>query len=264
MSKVERTIWQRSRTWLISLIALVILIWAFAGIPLAGVKPTAAQIFSSIVNGLFHPQWSYFYTGDGEDLFSALIQTLAIAFLGTFISAIIAVPFAFWAAKTVRGWWTPRSTSGKFILTAIRVFPEIVLAIMFIKAVGPGPYAGVLALGIHSVGMLGKLFAEAVENIDRGPNEAIIAAGGSALDGLTLATLPTVLPEFMNYTLYRFEISVRSASILGLVGAGGVGAPLIFALETRNWSQVGMILIGIIVMVTLIDTISGNIRKRLI
>lgn len=135
---------------------------------------------------------------------------------------------------------------------------------MFTKAVGPGAYAGVLALGFHSVGMMGKLFSEAIENIDRGPNEAIAAAGGSALDGLTMATFPAVLPEFMNYTLYRFEISVRSASILGIVGAGGVGAPLIFALSTRSWPRVGIILIGIVVMVTVIDFISGQIRKRLV
>jgi phosphonate transport system permease protein len=149
-------------------------------------------------------------------------------------------------------------------LTIIRVFPEIVLAIMFIKAVGPGAYAGVLAVSIHSIGMLGKLFSEAIENIDRGPNEAIIAAGGSTLDGLTLATIPAVMPEFMNYTLYRFEIAVRSAAILGIVGAGGIGAPLIFALQTRQWPKVGIILLGIIVMVTVIDFLSGQLRKRLV
>ncbi|MCM0582528.1 phosphonate ABC transporter, permease protein PhnE [Weissella diestrammenae] len=248
----------------IGLIVIGLLIWAFSGIPLSAVKSTAWTITQAIFNGLFHPDWAYVYTGDGEDLFSALIQTLAIAFLGTFISAILSVPFAFWAARTSHRWFTPRSTSGKVALTVIRVFPEIVLAIMFIKAVGPGAYAGVLAVGIHSIGMLGKLFSEAVENIDRGPNESIVAAGGTGLDGLTLATLPAVLPEFMNYTLYRFEISVRSASILGIVGAGGIGAPLIFALQTRSWSRVGIILLGVIIMVTVIDAVSGFIRHKLV
>ncbi|GAP02277.1 ABC-type phosphate/phosphonate transport system, permease component [Fructobacillus pseudoficulneus] len=260
----KKSLWQQSQPWVITIVVVGIFLWGFSGIPLNGIKSTAGQVLGSILNGLFHPDWSYVYSGDGEDLITALLETLAIAFLGTFISAILAVPLAFWAAKTTRKFFSPKSATGKLLLTVIRVFPELVLAIMFTKAVGPGAYAGVLALGFHSVGMMGKLFSEAIENIDRGPNEAIAAAGGSALDGLTMATFPAVLPEFMNYTLYRFEISVRSASILGIVGAGGVGAPLIFALSTRSWPRVGIILIGIVVMVTAIDFISGQIRKRLV
>ncbi|MBU7568824.1 phosphonate ABC transporter, permease protein PhnE [Weissella sagaensis] len=264
MQKIQRNSWQKYGPYLIAIVVALIFIWAFTGIPLSTVKPQAVSVTKSIIHGLFHPEWSYVYTGDGEDLVSALIETLAIAFLGTFISAVLTLPFAFLAARTKKGFFTPRSTIGKVILTIIRVFPEIVLAIMFIKAVGPGAYAGVLAVSIHSIGMLGKLFSEAIENIDRGPNEAIIAAGGSTLDGLTLATIPAVMPEFMNYTLYRFEIAVRSAAILGIVGAGGIGAPLIFALQTRQWPKVGIILLGIIVMVTVIDFLSGQLRKRLV
>lgn len=264
MQKIQRNPWQKYGPWIIAILVVLLFVWAFSGIPLSTVKPQAMQVTKSIIHGLFHPDWSYVYSGDGEDLVSALIETLAIAFLGTFISAILTLPFAFLAARTKKGLFTPRSTIGKLILTIIRVFPEIVLAIMFIKAVGPGAYAGVLAVSIHSIGMLGKLFSEAIENIDRGPNEAIVAAGGSALDGLTLATIPAVMPEFMNYTLYRFEIAVRSAAILGIVGAGGIGAPLIFALQTRQWPKVGIILLGIIVMVTVIDFLSGQVRKRLV
>lgn len=260
----KRSSWQKIQPWVIVAVVIAIFAWGFSGVPINGIKSTAGQVLGSIVNGLIHPDWSYVYSGDGEDLLTALLETLAIAFLGTFISAVLAVPLAFWASKTKKTFFSAKSASGKLLLTVIRVFPELVLAIMFTKAVGPGAYAGVLALGFHSVGMMGKLFSEAIENIDRGPNEAIAAAGGSALDGLTMATFPAVLPEFMNYTLYRFEISVRSASILGIVGAGGVGAPLIFALSTRSWPRVGIILIGIVVMVTAIDFISGQIRKRLV
>ncbi|USS91632.1 phosphonate ABC transporter, permease protein PhnE [Fructobacillus americanaquae] len=260
----KRSSWQKIQPWVIGALVIAIFAWGFSGVPINGIKSTAGQVLGSIVNGIIHPDWSYVYSGDGEDLLTALLETLAIAFLGTFISAVLAVPLAFWAAKTKKNFFSAKSASGKLLLTVIRVFPELVLAIMFTKAVGPGAYAGVLALGFHSVGMMGKLFAEAIENIDRGPNEAIAAAGGSSLDGLSMATFPAVLPEFMNYTLYRFEISVRSASILGIVGAGGVGAPLIFALSTRSWPRVGIILIGIVVMVTVIDFISGQIRKRFV
>lgn len=263
MQMSKEQLWRRTRPWLIGLAVVALYVWAFSGIPMNSIKAQALEVTQSILDGLFHPDWAYVYTGDGEDLIAALLETLAIAFLGTFFSAFLSVPFAFLAAKTKKGFQL-KSSVGKTILTIIRVFPEIVLALMFIKAVGPGAYAGVLAVSIHSIGMLGKLFGEAIENIDRGPSEAIVAAGGSGLDALTLATLPTVLPEFMNYTLYRFEIAVRSAAILGIVGAGGIGAPLIFALQTRNWPRTGIILLGIIVMVTVIDFISGKIRQHLV
>ncbi|MNI59617.1 Phosphate-import permease protein PhnE [compost metagenome] len=150
------------------------------------------------------------------------------------------------------------------MLSVIRTFPEIVMAILFIKAVGPGSFAGVLALGLHSVGMLGKLFAEEVENMDSGQTEALLACGASKLQILWFAVIPQVLPGFLSYTLYRFEINLRSATILGVIGAGGIGTPLIFALSSRNWDRVGIILLGIIVMITLIDMISGAIRKKLV
>ncbi|CAH1851093.1 phosphonate ABC transporter, permease protein PhnE [Convivina intestini] len=259
----KRSLYQHIRPYLVVTLAMVIIAWAFSGIQFTGIKDSAGQILGAILSGLCHPDWSFVYSGHGEDLTSALLETLAIAFLGTIVSAIIAVPFAFWAAKVTKG-FSLRSTTGKLILTIIRVFPELVLAIMFIKAVGPGAFAGVLAMGVHSIGMMGKLFSEGIENLNRGPEEAVIAAGGSRIDTLNWATLPAMVPEFINYTLYRFEIAVRSASILGIVGAGGVGAPLIFALSTRWWSRVGIILIGIIVMVTVIDWVSGAIRQNLL
>ncbi|NLR32024.1 phosphonate ABC transporter, permease protein PhnE [Levilactobacillus tujiorum] len=257
-------IWRRWH-WLLWVVAVaVIYTWAVTGLHFTGLQESAASVSQSIVHGLVQPDWAYVYNGSGEDLVSLVLQTLAIAFLGTFISALISVPFAFWAARGGREWLHLRSGSGKIILTLIRTFPEIVLAIMFIKAVGPGSYAGVLAVSIHSIGMLGKLFSEAIENMDRGADEAIMSAGGNSGQIFVLATLPTILPEFISYTLYRFEIAVRSASILGMVGAGGIGTPMIFAIQTRNWPRVGIILLGIVLMVLVIDTLSEQLRKRLV
>lgn len=312
----------------------------------------AGQISASIFEGLIHPDWQFIsapldrfikatfgtkidpnmLTADGEDLLTKLLQTVSIAFLGTIISSILTIPFAFFAAHTeedkketnkqkitflgkltlgfaifaaaaeilalifkgnvskflifIAVLWLievilisfsnlisslfkttifhSRSSNGKFILTAIRVFPEIVLALMFVKAVGPGPFAGVLAIAVHSIGMIGKLDSEVIENLDRGPNSAIIAAGGTNLQSLSIATFTDALPSFISASLYRFEIAVRSASILGMVAAGGIGTDLIFATSTRNWPRAGIILIGIVVMVTLIDMISGQLRKRLV
>ncbi|HAY53331.1 phosphonate ABC transporter, permease protein PhnE [Schleiferilactobacillus perolens] len=252
--------WPKYLAW--AFVAALI-IWAFVGMPAFAIKPNAGQIGGSIMSGIFHPDWAYVYRGDGEDLVSTLLQTIAIAFIGTFISAIVSLPFAFWAANTKHKFWLV-TRSGKFLLTAIRTFPEIVLALMFIKAVGPSAFAGVLAVGFHSVGMLAKLFSEAIENLDNGAGESVTSAGGTRMDVTMLATIPQLLPELISNTLYRFELAIRSASILGIVGAGGIGTPLIFAISARAWSRVGIILLGIVIMVTLVDFISGSIRKKLI
>ncbi|PKG23209.1 phosphonate ABC transporter, permease protein PhnE [Niallia nealsonii] len=250
------------KTIIFALLA-IIYIWAFSGLPLNGIKDTAAQVSKAIFSGIFHPDWDYVYLPEGEDLLRGLLDTLAIAILGTFISAILCVPFAFWAANNMSKGKTI-SGSGKFILSFIRTFPEIVMAILFIKAVGPGSFAGVLALGLHSIGMLGKLFSEEIENLDMGPTEALIATGANRFQILWFAVLPQVMPGFLSYTLYRFEINIRSAAILGVIGAGGIGTPLIFALGSRDWDRVGIILLGIIIMVTVIDAISGFLRRRIV
>jgi len=253
----------RLKKTILWVVLALVLIWSFTGMPLLAIKDNALEVAEAMFTGLIHPDWAYVWTGDGEDLVSTLLQTIAIAFIGTFISAVISLPFAFWAANTKHKNWLV-SRSGKIILTAIRTFPEIVLALMFIKAVGPGAFAGVLAVGVHSVGMLAKLFSEAIENMDGGAGESVTAAGGNRLDVTMLASFPQLLPEFVSNTLYRFELAIRSASILGIIGAGGIGTPLIFAISARAWNRVGIILLGIILMVTLVDFISGAVRKRLV
>ncbi|AZK45754.1 phosphonate ABC transporter, permease protein PhnE [Paenibacillus lentus] len=262
-NKIMRKPKKPAYRWLIYAALAIVYIWAFAGIPYTGIKETAGQISKAILAGIFSPDWDYVYLPDGEDLLRGLLDTLAISMLGTFISTVVCIPFAFWAATNMSSSkWV--SGSGKMLLSFIRTFPEIIMAILFIKAVGPGSFAGVLALGLHSVGMLGKLFADEVENLDKGPIEALIATGASRLQIMWFAVIPQVLPGFLSYTLYRFEINVRSATILGIIGAGGIGTPLIFALSSRNWERVGIILLGIIIMITIIDMISGSIRKRLV
>lgn len=249
---------------LVIVIALALVyIWALSGVPMGGFKETAGQVTKAIVAGIFSPDWNFVYLPEGEDLLRGLLDTLAISVLGTVISAVLCIPFAFWASRNMsRFKWL--TGSGRMMLSFIRTFPEIIMALMFIKAVGPGSFAGVLALGLHSIGMLGKLYADEVENIDPGPSEALMACGATRLQQMWFAVLPQVMPGFLSYTLYRFEINVRSATILGVIGAGGIGTPLIFALSARNWPRVGIILLGIIVMITLIDLLSGYIRKKLV
>ncbi|WP_139996716.1 phosphonate ABC transporter, permease protein PhnE [Paenibacillus paridis] len=267
MTKPWNTLVQRPKKnryrWLIYLALAAVYVWAFSGVPFTGIKETAVQITKSIVSGIFSPDWGFVYLPEGEDLLRGLLDTLAISVLGTFISTLLCLPLAFWAAVNMSN-SRAISGSGKMLLSFIRAVPEMVLALMFIKAVGPGSFAGVLALGLHSVGMLGKLFADEVENMDKGPVEALLSSGANQLQILWFAVLPQVLPGFLSYMLYRFEINMRSATILGVIGAGGIGTPLIFALSTRNWDRVGIILLGIVILITIIDLISGAIRRRLV
>lgn len=249
--------------WLSSIIVLILLIWAFLGIPAFEIKEQSGTIMRSILDGLIHPDWSYVYIPEGEDLLRGLLETFAIAVISTFLSAIFCIPLAFIAAKNMVKSKAVSSTS-KFILSVIRVFPEIVMAIIFIKAVGPGSFSGVLALGIHSIGMMGKLFAEDLENLDLSPTESLVASGANSIKTLMFAVVPQILPSYISLVLYRFELNLRSASILGLIGAGGIGTPLIFALQTRTWDRVGIILIGLVIMIAVIDIISGKIRKKLV
>lgn len=249
--------------WLIAIVVLAIIVWGFAGMPALELKAKSIEILNSIFNGLFHPDWDYVYIPAGEDLLRGLLETFAIAVIGTFIAAVICIPFAFLGARNLV---KVRPVTGitKFILSVIRVFPEIVMALIFIKAVGPGSFSGVLALGIHSVGMLGKLFIEDIESLDFSSAEALKASGANKTKTLVFAVIPQILPSFLSLILYRFELNLRSASILGLIGAGGIGTPLIFALQTRSWDRVGIILIGLVIMVAIVDFISGAIRKRIV
>lgn len=249
--------------WLIAIVVLAIIVWGFAGMPALELKSKSIEILNSIFNGLFHPDWDYIYIPAGEDLLRGLLETFAIAVIGTFIAAVICIPFAFLGARNLV---KVRPVTGitKFILSVIRVFPEIVMALIFIKAVGPGSFSGVLALGIHSVGMLGKLFIEDIESLDFSSAEALKASGANKTKTLVFAVIPQILPSFLSLILYRFELNLRSASILGLIGAGGIGTPLIFALQTRSWDRVGIILIGLVIMVAIVDFISGAIRKRIV
>lgn len=251
------------KNWIIAIVVLAIIAWGFVEMPALELKSKSIEILKSIFNGLFHPDWGYVYIPAGEDLLRGLLETFAIAVIGTFIAAIICIPFAFIGARNLI---KVRPVTGitKFILSVIRVFPEIVMALIFIKAVGPGSFSGVLALGIHSVGMLGKLFVEDIERLDFTSVEALKASGANKTKTVIFAVIPQILPSFLSLVLYRFELNLRSASILGLIGAGGIGTPLIFALQTRSWDRVGIILIGLVIMVAIVDLISGAIRKRIV
>ena len=203
-------------------------------------------------------EWSYF-----PDAMSYMLESLQIAWLGTVLGAIISLPLGFFGAKNVSSGVV--SSVMRQLLNAIRAFPEVILAIaIMIPIAGLGPVAGMLALGLHSVGTLGKLTAEVIEGIDPGPVEAARATGAAPLQVQRWGVLPQVLPEIIAFWLYRFEINIRASAILGVVGAGGIGFVLQQAISFTRFERAGMIILVVIGVTIVVDTISGWVRRRII
>jgi phosphonate transport system permease protein len=191
-----------------------------------------------------------------------LADTMLIAYLATLVGALGAFATAFLAAEN-----TSPNRALRFLIKRSHEFcrsvPDIVFALMFVAAFGLGPLAGVLAIGIHSLGALGKLFTEVLENIDMKPVEGVRSAGGTFVQTMRFAVVPQVAANFASYALLRFEINVRSGSVVGIVGAGGIGQDLFVAIRKFYYTDVSAILLMIIVTVALLDVITERIRYRL-
>ncbi len=191
-----------------------------------------------------------------------LLDTVLIAYLGTLIGAVGAFTMAFLAAVNL----APSATlrwSIKRAFEFCRTVPNLVFALMFVSAFGLGPLAGILAIAIHSFGTLGKLFTEALENIDMRPVEGVRSTGSRFIEAMRFGALPQVMSTFASYTLLRFEINVREGSVVGMVGAGGIGQDLFVAIRKFYYTDVSAILLMIIVCVAVIDLVTERIRHRL-
>ena len=193
----------------------------------------------------------------------AMLETLAMAFLGTLLASLAAMSLGFLGAKNIipqRLW----HFGVRRLFDGLRGVDTLIWALMFVNAVGLGPFAGVMAIAVSDTGTLAKLFAEAIENIDRRQIEGVRATGDNRLQAIQFAVLPQVLPIMLSHILYYFESNTRSATILGVVGAGGIGLHLSDRIRVNNWEEVAFILIMILVVVSVIDLISKALRLRLI
>ena len=193
----------------------------------------------------------------------SLFETLLMAYVGTLLGAFGAFLLCFAASKNItRSFWVVAMT--RRLLEFSRTVPEIVFALIFVVAFGLGPVAGVLAIVIHTMGALGKLFAEVVENIDMKPVEGVSASGGGWLARVRFGALPQIWSNFVSYGLLRFEINVRGAAVMGFVGAGGIGQTLLESIRKFYYSDVSAIILMIIISVMLIDAITERVRHQLI
>lgn len=270
-TSVEDAYSKRPKKWIYNLVFIVILVAVLLYFSLdiniydAFRKPNFAKL-GNMLNGFIHPNLEYFF-GYGTfftfktSVIYQVIETFAIAFIGTSIASLISIPFGFFASRKMVGKF---GIVSEIILIIIRTFPEILLGFILVKVFGFGPLAGVAVLSIHSIGMIGKMYAEQLDVIQNEPLEALDACGASFVSKIKLGVVPQVAPNFLSVILYRFDLNIRTASLLGLVGAGGVGYPISIYGQNQHWSELASVLYGVIILVIAVDLISAQLRKKLI
>ena len=226
-----------------------------------------ARIFSGldrlwVVLGLM-VDWSQFANWDHAEILTSLMETIAMAFLGTVLASVVALPLGFLGARNV----IPSTVFRFFTRRVFDVFrglDQLIWALAFVRAMGLGPIAGILAIFVSDTGVLAKLYSEAVENAERGPIDGIRSTGAAEVVTLRLGVLPQVMPVMLSQALYQLESNSREATILGLVGAGGIGLRLSERIQINAWDQVAYIIVLILIAVAVIDFVSKWLRGRLI
>jgi phosphonate transport system permease protein len=190
------------------------------------------------------------------------IQTIQIAIVGTVVAAVLALPVGFAAARNAAPHWL--FYTSRLLLNAFRAVDTLVYALFFVAAVGLGPFPGVLAVIVYTTTVLAKLYSEAIEAIEPGPVEAVRATGATALQVLRWGVLPQLVPQFLSFTLYRFETNIRAAAVLGFVGAGGIGFYVQTYLRLLNYPAAASVLLVLVGLVMVVDFASSRLRARLV
>lgn len=248
----------RITKWATSALVLVVLWWSWMGV---GVSP------GEIIQGIPHLVDFFSRTFPPDTSVAlrsveAIIETINITILGTSMGAVFAFPLAFAAAENLSPGW--RAILARTILNLTRTIPSILWAVLFVAAVGLGPMAGVLALTFYSTGMLGKLYYESLERIEPGAIEAVAATGAPSLLIYRHGVLPQFIPALASHTFYGFEYNVRHASVLGLVGAGGIGFDLLLYVRAFQYRKLSMTLIVLFSAVALVDWLGGRVRNKIV
>ena len=250
----------RTRRWVIALVIVGATVWSVSGLQVTLDRLLGAPGDAwAILRQMTPPAFSEVYE---RGALGKILESVYIAWIGTVIGAALSLPLAFLAAHNVAPHWV--RVPIRQLFNAIRAVPELILAVIFIPITGLGAWAGTMAIGIHSIGTLGKWAAESIESIDDGPIEAVEACGGRWASEMRWAVLPQVMPNIASYWLFRFEINVRASAVLGMIGAGGVGSELVLHLSFRNFPAACAVLLMTITVVLTIDTVSAAVRRRII
>jgi phosphonate transport system permease protein len=207
----------------------------------------------------FAPDWAYF-----PQIVRPLLETLLMAFWGTFLAVCLALPVAYLAARNITPHRWITFPIGRSLIVLTRSTHEVIFALIYVAALGLGPLAGILALASRSLGFVAKTTAEAIENVQKGPIEAMEAAGASRIAVFLYAVIPQVMPAFVGNVIFSLEINLRRAAILGLVGAGGIGYVFAEAMQSLQYDRVGTIVIGLIGLVVAGEFLSNRVRARIL
>jgi len=245
----------------VSVIVLALLIWSGSAVDVSKTGLSGVQIAGNILSGIFHPDGKLLFNLTLQGVPYLLLETVCIAFLGTIVGAFLAIPLSFLSASNLMP--APIAYVTRLVIMAVRTIPAFVYGLMFIRVSGPGAFTGLLTMSVCSIGMVSKMYIEAIEDLDTRILESLDACGCNTFQKIRYGILPQLIPNFASTVIYRFDINLRDATVLGLVGAGGIGAPLIFAMNAYRWNEAGAILVGLILLVLIVEYISTRIRVKL-
>lgn len=245
--------------WVAALVALALIVWSVVGLDAKWVRLLEAPGDLYTVFRLMFTQMSW---SDLGRCVRAMWDSVAMAWLGTLIAALFAVPLGFLAAENLVPRWF--SFALRQVFNVLRAIPELILVLAVIPVLGLTKSAGVLAVAIGSIGTLGKLCSEVIEGVELGPIEAADSVGASQIQRVRWAVLPQAIPEIASFVLYRFEINIRVSSVLGVLGVGGIGQILATNLRFKEWGVAGLALIVVVVATIAIDLVSGTVRRRIL
>ena len=262
---IEEAYESRPRLWwlytIIVLIVVALLGWSGTSITYKGLASKGMTIAQGIGYGLVHPDTGLLFNLTNEGVPYQLLQTVAIAVLGTIIGGILAIPFSFLACDRI----VPKPVALIFraVILGIRTIPSLVWALVWIRVTGPNAFCGVVTESVCSIGMICKMYITAIEDIDMKILESLDASGCNAFQKIRYGILPQIIPNFISTVIYRFDINVKDATTLGIVGAGGIGAALIQCMNSSRWSMVGAYLTGMILLMIVIELFSTKVRAKL-
>ena len=254
-----RSLVQRAPDLLVWGVLLLLLMFSFHPVEMEkfGKLITNSENMRQFGSELLQPNWT-----DWKLYVEKMWLTVQIALWGTFLALVLAVPFGLACSRNIAPFWLQQPM--RLLMNLLRSVPDLVVGTIFLVAVGLGPFAGVLSIAVNTSAVLAKLFSEAVEATDKGPVEGVRSTGASSLQEIIWGIIPQVAPLWTSYALYRFESSARSATVLGLIGAGGIGQLLFETLNAFDYHRLSVIIIVIIAAVTLIDILSQLMRSRLL
>jgi phosphonate transport system permease protein len=265
VNPIEEMYERRPRRWwlytLIVLAVVLILGWSGNAIQYKGLASKGSEVAYGIVFGISHPDTRLLFDLSTEGVPYMLFETIAIAILGTLIGGLLAVPFSFLASENIVPKWLAFLFRAFILL--IRTIPSLVWALVWIRVTGPGAFCGVVTQSICSIGMISKMYINAIEDLDTRILESLDASGCTTFQKIRYGILPQLYANFVSTLIYRFDINIKDATTLGIVGAGGVGAALIQCINSRRWSMVGAFLCGMIVLMLLIELFSTKVRQKL-